>query len=243
MDDGAKTLEDSMAMARMAVACGTRHIVATPHADSQYRYDPKLIEQRLEQVQRLIGPDLRIHRGCDFHLNYENIRLALEKPNCYSINGRGYLLVEFSDTLIMSSTQQIFTELMGAGLVPIVTHPERNPHLVKDIKRLRRWVDSGVFVQITAQSVLGKFGPDAQRCCLELLDSGLAHFVASDAHDTQRRPPRLDLAQNYITQRYGPEYAAILLEQNPGSVIEGRALIAGPMTPPIPPKRWYQFWR
>lgn len=243
MDDGARTLDDSLAMARMAATCGTRHIVATPHADSQYHYDSKLVEQRLEQVQRLIGPDLRIHRGCDFHLSYENIRLALEKPNRYSINGRGYLLVEFSDILIMSSTQQIFSELMSCGLVPIVTHPERNPHLVKDLKRLRRWVENGVFLQITAQSLLGQFGQEAQRCCLSLLDTGHAHFVASDAHDTQRRPPRLDLARTYITQRYGPDYADLLLVENPRSVIEGRALDPAPMTPPKTPKRWYQFWR
>lgn len=243
MDDGARTLEDSLAMAQMAITCGTTDIVATPHADSQYQYDPKLVQQRLEQVQHLVGPNLRIHRGCDFHLSYENIRLALDKPSRYSVNGRGYLLVEFSEILIMSSTEQIFSELMSAGLVPIVTHPERNPHLSKDIKRLRRWVENGSFLQITAQSLLGQFGPDAHRCSVRLLDAGLAHFVASDAHDIKRRPPRLDLARTYITHRYGPEYAEILLESNPRTVIEGRALDPGPMVPPQPPKRWYQFWR
>lgn len=243
MDDGARTLDDSLAMAKMAAACGTTDIVASPHADSQYHYDPKLVEERLEQVQKLMGATLRMHRGCDFHLSYENIRLALENPNRYSINGRGYLLVEFSDILIMSSTEQIFSELMSVGLVPIVTHPERNPHLAKDIGRLTRWVERGAFLQVTAQSLLGKFGPAAQRCCLSLLDSGLAHFVASDAHDTQRRPPRLDLARNYLMQRYGPEYAELILEINPRSVVDGRALDPGPLPIPKAPKRWYQFWR
>lgn len=243
MDDGARTIDDSLAMAKMAAACGTTDIVASPHADSQYHYDPKLVEERLEQVQRLMGATLRMHRGCDFHLSYENIRLALENPNRYSINGRGYLLVEFSDMLIMSSTEQIFSELMSVGLVPIVTHPERNPHLSKDIKRLTRWVGRGAFLQVTAQSLLGKFGPAAHQCCVSLLDAGLAHFVASDAHDTQRRPPRLDLARNYLTQRYGPEYAELILEINPRSVVEGRALDPGPLPIPKTPKRWYQFWR
>ncbi|MGJ5813063.1 tyrosine-protein phosphatase [Paludibaculum fermentans] len=243
MDDGARTIDDSLAMAKMAAACGTTDIVASPHADSQYEYDPKLVEERLEQVQKLIGTSLKIHRGCDFHLSYENIRLALNKPNRYSINGRGYLLVEFSDVLIMSSTEQIFSELMSAGLVPIVTHPERNPHLVKDLKRLTRWVERGAFLQVTAQSLLGKFGPAAHRCCVSLLDAGLVHFVASDAHDTQRRPPRLDLARNYLKQRYGAEYAEVILEINPRSVLDGRPLDPGPLPTPEAPKRWYQVWR
>lgn len=230
-------------MTKMAAACGTTDIVATPHADSQYQYDPKLVEQRLEQVQRLAGSTLRIHRGCDFHLNCENIRLALEKPGRFSINGRGYLLVEFSDLVIMSSTEQIFSDLRSVGLVPIVTHPERNPHLVSDFKRLSRWVERGSFLQITAQSLLGHFGPEAHRCCLHLLDAGLAHFVASDAHDTQHRPPRLDLARNYLTQRYGADYAELLLEINPRSVLDGRPLDPAPLVPPEPLKRWYQFWR
>ncbi|WP_321476860.1 CpsB/CapC family capsule biosynthesis tyrosine phosphatase [uncultured Paludibaculum sp.] len=242
MDDGARTLDDSLAMANMAVACGTTDIVASPHADSQYHYDAKLVDQRLEQVQRLIGPSLRIHRGCDFHLSYENIRLALDTPHKYSINGSGYLLVEFSDVLIMSSTEQIFSELQSAGLVPIVTHPERNPHLVKNIKRLTQWVENGSFLQITAQSILGQFGPEAHRCCIRLLDAGLVHFIASDGHDIKRRPPRLDLARNYVTQRYGPDYADLLVDMNPRSVVEGRPLDPGPMVAPTRRKPWYQFW-
>lgn len=243
LDDGSRSLDMSMEMVRLAIITGTTDIVATPHADHQYAYAPRLVEQRREELQRLAGPGLRIHRGCDFHLSYDNIRHALKSPATYSINGLGYLLVEFSDLVVASSTEQIFAELQGVGLVPIVTHPERNPHLANDLARLAKWVERGSYIQITAQSLLGQFGPEAARCCVKLLDKGLAHFVASDCHDPIKRPPRLDLARTCLRQRYSEEYADLLLEINPRSVLRGQSLDAGPMVAPTPAKQWYQFWR
>ena len=243
LDDGAQDLATSRRLAELAQSAGTTDIVATPHSDSQYSYVLSTVEERRAELQALVGEGIRIHRGCDFHLSYDNIRRALESPETYTINGLGYLLVEFSDLMIASSTERIFGELRQAGCVPIVTHPERNPHLSADIPRLRRWVERGNYLQITAQSVLGQFGGQAQRCSLKLLDEGLAHFVASDGHDPVRRPTRLDLVSTFLTERYGAEYRELLLEIHPKAVIDGRPLDPGPLVRPREQKRkWYQFW-
>lgn len=126
LDDGARTLEQSEAMLRMAAAHGTTDIVATPHADLQFAFQPDLINERRQELQQRLGETIRIHTGCDFHLKLDNIQDAIAHPTKYSVNGRGWLLVEFSDLMIFPNTEEIFLQLENAGLRIIVTHPERN---------------------------------------------------------------------------------------------------------------------
>jgi protein-tyrosine phosphatase len=141
LDDGAKTLQDSVAMLKLAAAAGTTDIVATPHASGQYVFRPDLIDQRITELQPLV--DVRIHRGCDFHLQMNNINDALADPDKYTINGRGYLLVEFPELSIFSSTDEILLELLDGGLVPIITHPERNANLQRKLDDLARRIELG----------------------------------------------------------------------------------------------------
>src|SRR5215469_16434201 len=88
LDDGAATLEDSVAMARMAVQYGTTDLVVTPHANHDFAFDPEKITQRIAEVCDASEGALRLHRGCDLHLSFENIEDAMENPSKYSINGK-----------------------------------------------------------------------------------------------------------------------------------------------------------
>jgi protein-tyrosine phosphatase len=242
LDDGATSFEVSLAMARIAVEAGTTDIVATPHANTKYNYDPASIASRIEELQAAIGPTLKIHRGCDFHLSAQNIQAALLEPGRFSINGLNYVLVEFPDLSLFQGIEQVFGNLRSAGLTPIVTHPERNPHLSADVPRLRRWVERGIPLQITAQSLTGSFGPQLSHWCMQAIEEGLVHFVASDAHDTVRRPPRLDEARRLLAKRFGEEYADLLVEHHPRAVIEGLPLDVQPLPPARKKKRrWFGF--
>jgi len=243
MDDGSRSLEMSVGMLQMAAAAGTTDIVATPHADADYEFQPALIAERRAELQNLLGDVIRIHTGCDFHLKYENIQDALADPRKYSVNGLGWVLVEFSDMMIFPNTEDIFAQMRNAGMGIIVTHPERNWLLRKDIARLQRWVENGAFLQVTGGSLLGVFGADARKFSEELMARGLVHFLASDAHDLERRTTRLDHVREYTAERYGEEYAEALLTTHPRAVIEGRALHPGLLEAPEPAKRWFQFWR
>jgi protein-tyrosine phosphatase len=243
LDDGARTVEESVEMVRLAVSCGTTDIVCTPHSNHEYVYNPALVAQRIEDLERLTENSLRIHSGCDLHLSYNNIRDACENTHKYSVNGGSYLLVEFSDYLNIGSAYAMLGELQNAGLQPIVTHPERNPVIAEHLDELAAWVDRGCFVQITALSLLGGFGGRVRRCCQALIQSGLVHFVSSDGHDVIHRPPRLDLAKTWLQDNYGDEYADLLVNLNPANVINDRPISSGAQRPPEAPKRWYQFWR
>ena len=185
-------------MLQIAAGHGTTILVATPHANLEYRFDPAVIAQRLAELQQAAGDLPQLFSGCDFHLSYDNIQDALNNPAKYTINHKNYLLVEFSDLLIFRTTPEIFGRLGEAGMIPVITHPERNSLLRQRLDEIESWVAGGATVQVTAQSVIGEFGQRAQDFCRQLLDRGLVHFVASDAHDCERRAashgsgPRLD---------------------------------------------------
>src|SRR5438034_6490717 len=129
LDDGAKTLEDSVAMVRMAAAAGTTDIVASPHANQEYAFDPQKVTEKISELQAAVGDVPRIYYGCDFHLTPENIDNAIHSWERYSINHKGYLLVEFSDFHIPKTIEELFARLLRARLRPVVTHPERH-HLL-----------------------------------------------------------------------------------------------------------------
>lgn len=209
-------------MALAASRAGTTDIVATPHANPRYPFYPDLIEERIAQLQAAVGEAVRIHSGCDFHLSASNIEDALENPGKYSINHGDYVLVEFSDLLIPHTAADIFDQMRDVGLVPVITHPERNARLQQQLELIHGWVDDGCLTQVTAQSFLGRFGRSAKAFADTLLREGLVHFVASDGHDTRHRPPTLDEAYRHVEREYGETCANGLFVTNPAVVLGGR---------------------
>ncbi len=243
LDDGARTIEESVAMVRMAAEHGTTDLVATPHANPNFRFDPQIVRERLAEVSEASGHVLRLHSGCDFHLSYDNIQDAIEDPRKYTINQKSYLMVEFSDMLIFNNTAEIFSRLQEAGMTPVITHPERNGLLRQRIDPIAAWVEAGACVQVTAQSVLGEFGRRAAEFSRTLLDRRLVHFLASDGHDCEHRPPRLDLAHAWVKQEYGEDVADALCISNPNATLLGESLEPMGYSKTGESRKWYQIWR
>jgi len=244
VDDGARTFEQSLAMVRMAADAGTTDIVATPHADLQYKFQPAVIDERIAALQAELGGAIRIHRGCDFHLAYDNIQDALAHPTKYTINHKQYLLVEFSEMTIFPTTTEMFERLLTARMVPIITHPERNSLLRQRVAELSKWAQMGCLLQITGGSFLGNFGDRAKTWSDAMMARGLVHVVASDGHDLEHRPPVLDEVRDYLAKKYSAEAAERLTASNPGAIIQGLELpISESSYSGGGSKKWYQFWR
>lgn len=224
LDDGAKSLDDAVAMAEIAIKDGITHVVGTPHANAQYHFDPDLIRQRRDELQNVLGDRLQVATGCDFHLSFENLEQVQADSARYTINQKRYLLVEFAEFSVPPAMDETLHQLMLRGLSPIITHPERNRLIRSHPDRLRRWLQQGSYVQITAQSLLGRFGHTAQKYVEEWLDEEMVHFVASDAHDTRHRPPLLSKAYKVVAGRCGPDRAQALFHANPLAAVEGRPL-------------------
>ncbi len=231
LDDGSKSIENSVAMARIAVEDGITHVVCTPHANGQYPYDPQVVTEKIAALQTMLdqqGIGLKLGRGCDFHLSYDNIQEAKADPKRFSVNGLGYLLVELPDYAISQGLTETFYQLQLAGLTPILTHPERNATLQADRQRMVDWMRGGLLVQVTAGSVLGHMGKQAQKMAHHLLADRWVHFLATDAHNVTSRPPRMRDAHDLVAQKYGPEYAHALCVGNPLSVFQGKLMMPQP---------------
>ncbi len=240
LDDGARSLDEAVKMVSIAASAGTTDLVASPHCNLEYTFDPAIVEAKIAELARASGGAVRLHYGCDFHFYFENIQDALQHPDRYTIAHKRFLLVEFPDVLIPQATGEIFGRFIEAGITPVVTHPERNYLLHSRLEQMQEWVRAGVLMQVTAQSFLGRFGRDVRRFTRELMYAGLVHIVATDAHDIDDRPPRLDVAFNHVAETYGRDWAEALFIRNPTCALNGDPV---PELPPVPQRRrWFQFW-
>lgn len=228
LDDGSPDIDTSVAMVEAAAADGITHIVCTPHANTRFPFDPEVNQERLEVLRARVGGKVTLGLGCDFRLSYDNIEDALKNRTRYTINQKNYLLVEFDDMLIPPNIGDAFYELTLAGQRPIVTHPERNSAIQRNPERMKAWLREGAVVQVTASSLSGRFGKTAQSLALQFLDKNWVHFLATDAHNMNSRPPILSEAYATVAKRYGQETAERLCVTNPRAVFFGEELAPQP---------------
>jgi protein-tyrosine phosphatase len=226
VDDGPKSWETAVAMCRMAAQDGIEHMVATPHSNDRYFYDREYLSGLLHDLQQRIGDTPKLSLGCDFHLSLENMQAALVTPEKYRIGSSRYLLVEFSNFSIPAQIDEWLGQMVERGTRPVITHPERNPILQQTGERVLQWLERGCAVQVTASAITGFWGGKARDMAHWLLKEKAVHFLATDAHDTARRPPLLSEARKIVAKQFGEELAEALVEENPRAVVNNQ-LLAG----------------
>jgi len=224
VDDGSKSWEMSLEMCRLAHEDGVQHIVATPHANYEYSYNRGQLNATLQELQTRFGDGLSFSLGCDFHLSFENLEAAFANPHNFTISGTDYMLVELSDYGIPPRILDSLKYLGEKGITPILTHPERNPIMQNDLRRVQEWTEAGSVVQVTASSVTGFWGDAAKKSAMRLLENRCVHVLASDAHDTKRRTPVLSAARAVLTKHFGEEFSTALVEANPKAIVTNQPL-------------------
>jgi len=224
IDDGSQSWEMTAEMCRAAAADGVTHIVATPHANHRYEYNRERFTAMLGQLHDSADGKLRFSLGCDFHFSYENIQDALEHPRRYTIGDTPYLLIEFSNFGIPPAVKEQVLALRSRGMVPIITHPERNPCLLKKPELVLDLIEQGCLVQVTANAVTGAWGSRSRKMVEWLLENNAIHVIASDAHDPVRRTPVMSGARDAIAKLACAEVAQALTHDNPAAIVEGKNL-------------------
>lgn len=230
IDDGAADVAESIAMARMAVADGTKSLVATPHQlGSNSHVTTEAIRKGVAGLQAALNAEnvaVSVLPGADVRIEPELPKLLKQgKVLTLADRGRHVLLELPHDTYI--PLEQLLASLQKQGLVGILSHPERNRGIIRSPSVMEDVVAAGGLLQITAGSLTGAFGSSAQRIAEHAIKNRLAHFLASDAHDTTRRPFGLGDAFAVTTALADEAYATLLCCENPAKVVNGEGVEGG----------------
>lgn len=228
VDDGAWDLEASLEMARMAVRCGVRRILATPHFKGTPELLPHLpyMVHQFRQLQAAVQREklpLELIPGAEILCVPQTLELA-RMGQLPTLGSSRYVLTEFYFDASWEFMDSTLEGLRAFGYQPVVAHPERYGAIQRDPERARSWFDRGIVLQINKGSVLGVFGRHAEDTAVRLLYRGNAHIIASDAHSPERRTTDLTAVREWALDHLGREYTRILLEDNPGRITRGRPM-------------------
>jgi protein-tyrosine phosphatase len=162
--------------------------------------------------------------GCDFPLSFESLQL-LDQGLALTINdAKRYLLLELPDTSLPPGIEDICFQLQSQGLTPIITHPERH-FLIQEVpQKLKRLIDLGCLAQMTGNSLTGWFGRRVKKISRQMVKAGYIHLLATDAHNTRKRPPVLSQAVKELARLVGKEQAQAMVTRVPEKIIKGEPL-------------------
>jgi protein-tyrosine phosphatase len=238
IDDGPRSTEGSLELLRAAAAAGITTLMATPHVSSRYRNDTATIAaaaaelesargEREARVEVRVGAEVAVTRVAE---------LEPEELAGLCLGDGPWLLVEPPFSGMLGGIDATIAGLHRLGHRVLLAHPERCPAFHRDPALLESLIDAGVLASLTSGSLVGRFGSQARRLALGLLDAGLAHNVASDAHDAVHRPPSI-AAELAETGRAGLE--DWLTREVPAAILGGAAIPRRPAsaTPPRPSRR------
>jgi protein-tyrosine phosphatase len=223
LDDGARDLDESLEMIRIAAADGIRTMVATPHMlHGAFPVTVEAARDRYRQLTAAVreeGIAMEILLGGEIHLDVD-ILGSLRDGQALTLGEKGRtVLLELPTTSIPTGTHDVIFEMQTEGYRVVIAHPERNDELAGNLERVVKMRDRGVWMQVTARSVTGGFGLHARRVARKMAKQGLIDVLASDAHGARGRVPVLSEALQWISKKVGAEEAEALVNRNPARLL------------------------
>lgn len=243
VDDGPRTMEASLQLARRAVEEGVTSIVVTPHAYHPYfETEHHDITKKVAHLQQRLDEEqipLTLYVGQEIRIFGELID-ALESREAHSLAGSRYVLVELPSQSLPAYTESLFFQLQAAGYVPVIAHPERNGEFALHPEKLHHLVSAGALSQVTTSSLTGQFGRQVRELALTFISNGMSHIVASDAHNVEHRDFNWLAARQEVINELGEEmwqqhlhFTEEMLADEPISV----------NPPRLPEKNWRGRWK
>jgi protein-tyrosine phosphatase len=227
VDDGAADWNETLAMARVAVADGISTIIVTPHQlGSHASNHGDSIRARTGQLQDFFnqqGVPLRVLPGADVRIEPELVSKLLSGEVLTLADRRRHVLLELPHEVYLP-LDGLLARLRAVGMVGILSHPERNSGILANRAVVGHLVQAGCLMQVTAGALIGNFGRQVQGFAQSLLQQGLIHFIATDAHGVNSRPPSLRPTFEYVARSVGYQKAVELCYHNPALVAAGKTV-------------------
>jgi protein-tyrosine phosphatase len=229
VDDGAKSIEDSVEMARIAAAAGTKTIVATPHMmHPQFHVRGDVAKQKLEEVRAAILAakiPIEILLAGEIHWSTEIPQLLDSGELLPLCKDRRYILFELPTSHVPHATREVMWQFQLAGIFPVLAHPERNLEFEQNPDLVHEFRNAGVPIQVTAMSLTGDFGRKARKLSERWLAEAAVDLVASDGHSTRGRPPTMEAAAKYVRKHAGETVEDWLMSEVPRRILAGEPVL------------------
>lgn len=236
VDDGPGELSEAVDLCAAAAEAGIDTIVATPHVlRGRWRVFSRLeLQAKLDELRARVDEAPRILLGCEYFFGHDMADVLSDGTSVFPLANGRYVLLELPANSVPPMFNQPLYRAQLDGWLPILAHPERNTVFQSNPDTLAALIGHGLRVQVTATSLTGAFGSTARASAETLLRRKLVHFVATDAHNTTKRPPRMAEALDALRELVGEEVAEALTIHNPRAVIENRALPYDPEPEEVP---------
>ena len=246
VDDGAKTPEETLNMARIAVAEGTKVMLATPHRrDITENWSVGYVQDLLHEMNEKLhsgGIELDLRLGMENHLDID-LPDELSAGRALPMNGSRYILVELPFFGRPIHVEDTLFRVQLAGRTPVLAHPERIETFQQSPELLATFVNAGMLSQITASSITGHFGKRVQRFTKVLIQRGLVHIVASDTHSAEGpRTPKILRGLDVIAGMVGGQRARAMVVDTPKAILEDLPVEVEPPVRNTTSRRWWRFW-
>ena len=245
VDDGACTLEDSLAMADNDVAEGISHMLVTPHHNNGKFLNPKAaVVAATGALQTELdnrGIKLNLYPSQEVRINGDLLKDIENDDILFIDEEQRYLLIEFPTLSIPAYTEQLFFKLRQQGITPVIVHPERNQAIIDDPNILLPFIERGALAQVTASSYAGAFGKDIAKLSSQLIEANLVHILASDAHNTRGRGFHFQKAFAKLEAEFGSEKVAYF-RQNAKNIFNGDVVLTEAPTEVIQKKKRFRLF-
>lgn len=222
IDDGAKNLEMSMEMFRIAAADGIGQMILTPHNKPVHKNaGPAKIKNMTQQLRECLKEekiDIQLYTGSELYYRSDVLE-ELDEGRALTMADSEYTLIEFGPMDAYDYIRGGIYKIMAGGYRPILAHAERYESVCAEAERVEDLIAMGCYIQVNAGSIMGQYGLKTRLFTRRLLKQRLVHFVASDAHNTEKRCPAIHECAKYIEKKYGQGFAEKLLIDNPMRVI------------------------
>ena len=225
VDDGSRSMEQSLVMAQAAVADGIRHSVLTPHIhEGRYSNTRSTLSHVFESFRQALqdaGIPLSVSLGGEARLGFELLQLLEqdEIPMLGQLDGYRIMLLEFPHSHILPGADKLVDVLLANNIRPLIAHPERNKDVMRSLDKIYPFVQKGCLLQVTAGAVVGTFGKYAKQRAVEMLERDWVTVLATDAHNMKHRPPKLEAGRAAAEKLIGKQRADALVYSTPLSIL------------------------